>query len=349
MHGPASAREAAAAGATPDQARRIFDWAGFDDRSRAARDAPSLRMMGLTGKGVSITVLDVAGSDHQAFTSAMAKPARAENGLDVRGIENARGRTLVAGVLAALEAAAKNGDRSIVSISMGLDFDSDGSDYAEPGDEGLGPARARFDAAVASVRSAIDAFPGVVVIASGNMGGYGARNVLAESPKALVAGTTDVTEQYVGLETTPAIHVDKMLLTGTLMFATDSKGQLQRVEAQTSWAAPQVAQTLARVIEAGQFSAREAADVLLKTRAPVNGTAELPGAGRADPIAAAALAKCIAAARIAKDTKLMTALEQLTPKQARAVGLEAWRTGIVLARPSTYAIARALAAGTAST
>ncbi len=301
MHGPSSAREAAALGATPDQARRIFDWAGFDDRSRAARDDPSLRLMGVTGKGVPMTALDVSGSDHQAFTRAMAKPARAESALDVRGIPNARGRTLVAGVRAAIEAAAKNGDRSIVSISMGLDFDSDGSDYVEPGDEGLGPARWRFDADVASIRRAIDAFPGVVVLAGGNSGGFGARNALAESPKALVAGTLDVTERYVGLETTPAIHLDRMLLTGTLIFAPDASGQLQRLEAATSWAAPQLAQTLARVVEAGQFSAQEAATVLLKTQERVNGTAEIPGAGRADPIAAVALAKLIAAARTATD------------------------------------------------
>ena len=223
-------------------------------------------------------------------------------------------------VQAALDAARAKG-ADVVSISIGLGWDGEDKRlYTEAagGDEAAG--RKLYDKDVAELGRAMDAYPGVIVVAAGNGGPNSVVNDLAAGANVLVAGALDRAEAQDADFTSPANHPENMLGVGTAVFAPGQDGSMRWLESATSWAAPQIAHFTACVFEGGQqfnqsISAREVRDILQRTAEPLPGQA-FP---RADVVTAVRYAKTLAYVKSTGDAALLSRLQSLSPEQSREV------------------------------
>jgi hypothetical protein len=293
------------------------EYALNDDFIRAGENTPELDKMGISGAGETVLVADAEGQDHMAHTTYLADPARSGSLLIPYGCASTTGHAFVEDLLSALKDARDNG-ADAVSVSVGIAWDSDGPDYVEKagGDEAAG--RAQFEADMESVSQAVDALPGVMVIAAGNGGPGSAANELGRNPKVLVAAALDRGEDDAASFDSPALHPENVVGVGTAVWALGVDGALHFLEDATSWAAPQIAHDAACVFQAGkQFgqgtNAGEVHTILVRTAEPVR------NANHADVCCAVRFAKTLAYLKSTGDGGLVQALWDLAPDKARQV------------------------------
>ena len=293
------------------------EYALNDDFIRAGENTPELEKMGIDGAGETVVVADAAGEDHMAHTTYLADPARSASRLVPFACSSTTGHAFVENLLAALREA-RNDGADVLSVSVGIAWESDGSDYVQKagGDEAAG--RARFEADMESVRRAIDDFPGVVVIAAGNGGPQSSANELGRNPKVLVAAALNRSEDDAASFNSPALHPENVVGVGTAVWALSLDGALHFLEDATSWAAPQIAHHAACVFQAGkQFdqgtNAGEVHTILVRTAEPVR------DANHADVCCAVRFAKTLAYLKSTGDGALVQALWDLAPVKARQV------------------------------
>ena len=303
-----------------DMAMAVSDRAEYalnDDFIRAGENAPALEKMGIRGAGETVVVVDAAGEDHMAHTTYLADPARSASRLVPFGCSSTTGHAFVEGLLSALREARSDG-ADVLSVSVGIAWESDGSDYVEKAGRNEAAGRARFEADMESVRRAIDDFPGLVVIAAGNGGPQSAANELGQNPKVLVAAALNRSEDDAASFNSPALHPENVVGVGTAVWALSLDGALHFLEDATSWAAPQIAHHAACVFEAAkQFdqgtNAGEVHTILVRTAEPVR------NAGHADVRCAVRFAKTLAYLKSTGDGGLVQALWDLSPEKARQV------------------------------
>jgi hypothetical protein len=303
-----------------DLATAVADRAEYalnDDFIRGGENTPELLKMGIDGAGETVVVADAEGQDHMAHTTYLADPARSGSRLIPYGCTSTTGHAFVENLLSALGVARDNG-ADVLSVSVGIAWDSDGSDYVQNagGDEAAG--RARFEADMETVSQAIDDFPGVVVIAAGNGGPQSSANELGRNPKVLVAAALNRSEDDAASFNSPALHPENVIGIGTAVWALGVDGALHFLEDATSWAAPQIAHDATCVYQAGkQFdqgtNAGEVHTILMRTADPVR------NANHADVCCAVRFAKTLAYLKSTGDGGLVQALWGLAPDRARQI------------------------------
>jgi hypothetical protein len=293
------------------------EYALNDDFIRAGEDTPELEKMGISGAGETVVVADAEGQDHMAHTTYLADPARAGSRLVPYGCTSTTGHAFVEDLLSAIRVARSNG-ADVLSVSVGIAWDSDGSDYVQKAGGNEAKGRAQFEVDMEGVRRAIEDFPGVVVIAAGNGGPKSAANELGRSPKVIVAAALNRGEDDAASFNSPALHPENVVGVGTAVWALGVDGELHFLEDATSWAAPQIAHYAACVFQAAkQFdqgtNAGEVHTILVRTAEPVR------DANRADVCCAVRFAKTLAYLKSTGDGGLVQALWDLAPGRARQV------------------------------
>jgi hypothetical protein len=288
--GPSFLREATRFDASKELARAIFSRASWLGHPATRVPKPMVELLdrfGVDGSGTRVLVIDRAEVDpglpgHMSHTSYLAHPAPAGSGSEMLtyGLTSVSGPELVRGVVGAIRRATRE-NVDVVSMSLGVSFEgADRRAYESAYGERAASVYAKH---MAVLGRAIDAFPGLVVVAAGqdappnDFGGHG---------EVLVVGGLDAeSARFLPWSAPPpprSLHVG----VSTKVLARDRHGGYQELEGQTSWAAPQAAYYAAGICELARTSGvqlprSDLLGLIARTARPVEGGLAL------DPIAAA--------------------------------------------------------------
>lgn len=291
--GPSMLRDLPRFGASESLTQAIFRRAEALGHPATRVPAPMIALLdrfGVDGSGTRVAVIDVAERDerspmHMSHTSYIAHPAPLDAGsaLVTYGLSTDRGPALVKEVIGAIEEATRM-KIDVLSMSLGIAYEGgDRDDYlaAARGDEQR--AREAYLGDMKKLHDALDAFPGLFIVAAGN---GAASNDFGRHQKVLVAGGLDDDGRSFLSWSSPPPPGSAHLGITTNVLARDRFGTHRALSGQTSWAAPQAAYYAAAVLEAAKRAGRELngaalLKLLLETARPIEGGFAL------DPIAAA--------------------------------------------------------------